>query len=200
MTSQADSLALRPSQSNMLPNTWGHLMSETSAQLSMKFEDRDTQLTVDDSALQRRATRMNAVAQRFGKSSPGPSVTAVDVVDAWGYYDRNQSSSESEEAAGRTRIGGMVRGGRGSARETSKVLPSPPGGGIRWRDTATPSPTTSKTSGAAARRGLLTPPSIFEHVSWNARPREVPPAVGGTIPQSFVPRLGREILPPPNMF
>lgn len=220
MLSQADSVSLRPAQAKALPNTWGHLMAETSASLSVKYEDRDTQVTADDSALQRRAARMNKIAQRYNKA--GPAVTAVDVVDAWGYYAAQQSSSDEDNSGRQKTIGkggGVGRtggaGGRGGISTPGGSSSKPTGstsGGLRWRDQPAGSVSFQSPHNAAgapaatsSRRGLLTPPSVFEHNAlWfdgpSSRPQEVPPAHGGGVSQSFTPRFGREVLPPPNMF
>jgi hypothetical protein len=162
MLSQADYVSSRPRQGQALPNTWGHLMAETSAALSVRFEDRDTQLTADDSALQRRAARMNSMSQKYNVAKPSQgaddgaaaasgllrsAVNAVDVVDAWGYYHSGtrdgQHPSSDEEDAGATRaLRGIGRAQRRGGRPADDAgAPRPPSvapassGALQWRET-----------------------------------------------------------------
>ncbi|CUF89608.1 Hypothetical protein, putative, partial [Bodo saltans] len=204
MLSQADYLSSRPRQGQALPNTWGHLMAETSSNLSVRYEDRDTQLTADDSALQRRAARMNTMSQKYhatkynksvdgsapdrgfaGAAAPSfltsSAVSAVDVVDAWGYYHNNNSnqrgggqhpSSDDDDDGDdtmmtRTTPRGIGRAQRRSKQHHQQSTPSDSvGGALRWRDTPprtslqTPNHNGQSSSQVAAvrSRGLLTPP------------------------------------------
>jgi hypothetical protein len=239
MLSQADYVSSRPRQGQALPNTWGHLMAETSAALSVRFEDRDTQLTADDSALQRRAARMNSMSQKFNVVKPsqggdvgiaaasGPSylrssaVNAVDVVDAWGYYQSGtrdgQHPSSDEEDAGAARahrgIGRAQRRGGMSAdgaQRPPSVAPAS-SGALQWRETPPrhqqqplQTPHNGTTPSTSRGRGLLTPPAIFEHFHAAGAPREVPHASmlagGAGTPVVYPQRFGREVLPPPHMF